>query len=535
MARNPKVELRGHEGQVVHPITDGDCVIFPSGETLSHKLSEQEEVMYAPEVTNSSPMFKVGEGDSSDYSANVLDGAYQEAVLKGQTYVNTIQEPSADVITLPTPFTEYERTQSKTFTEMQDGTFGLNLVGQSYVNCIQEPSEPSYVALGENLEFQNKKVEYTTDGQIKSAMLNGQTLVNLCTYSTKLVTLSKDNRTFNLISPNRTPLQKNKDYLLIIDILTLNAPVTTLGLRLQIADSYLTVSTKAGLTKYKFNSGDNQNLDLNGDNLRLYITPEDATDESFQCSFKDIMILEYQEGMENWDIPYFEGMQSVTMSTELENVCGRYNSSVAKNGKTFTVGSSSTRYLEIATSTNINNYNFKPNTKYLMQFKITNLNLDGLESLTLVFSNGTISQGNALFGDNSLVTINKNGIYRAILTTSNIISTSDFVIKGAINEWEDTTSTTRTLTISQIMCIEYQNGMENWDLPYFETTQLMKPLKVQSVNKNLFNINDVPSSYNEKKAKLTYSNGTITIASISDVGACYVGLDKYKIEKRCRI
>ena len=157
MARNPKVELRGHEGQVVHPITDGDCVIFPSGETLSHKLSEQEEVMYAPEVTNSSPMFKVGEGDSADYSANVLDGAYQEAVLKGQTYVNTIQEPSADVITLPTPFTEYERTQSKTFTEMQDGTFGLNLVGQSYVNCIQEPSKENYVVLGEALEFQNKK------------------------------------------------------------------------------------------------------------------------------------------------------------------------------------------------------------------------------------------------------------------------------------------------------------------------------------------------------------------------------------------
>ena len=109
MARNKKVEILSHDGQVLHPITDGDCVIFPDGETLARKLSEQEEVMYTPEVVNSSPMFKVGEGDSSDYSANVLDGAYQEAVLKGQTYVNTIQEPSADVITLPTPFTEYSQ------------------------------------------------------------------------------------------------------------------------------------------------------------------------------------------------------------------------------------------------------------------------------------------------------------------------------------------------------------------------------------------------------------------------------------------
>ena len=76
MARNKKVEILSHDGQVLHPITDGDCVIFPDGETLAHKLSEQEEVMYTPEVVNSSPMFKVGEGDSSDYSANVLDGAY---------------------------------------------------------------------------------------------------------------------------------------------------------------------------------------------------------------------------------------------------------------------------------------------------------------------------------------------------------------------------------------------------------------------------------------------------------------------------
>ena len=80
MARNKKVEILSHDGQALHPITDGDCVIFPDGETLTHKLSEDEAVMYTPEVVNSSPMFKVGEGDSSDYSANVLDGAYQEAV-----------------------------------------------------------------------------------------------------------------------------------------------------------------------------------------------------------------------------------------------------------------------------------------------------------------------------------------------------------------------------------------------------------------------------------------------------------------------
>ena len=35
--------------------------------------------------------------------------------------------------------------------------------------------------------------------------------------------------------------------------------------------------------------------------------------EQGNCYYNNIKIIEYQEGMENWDIPYFEGMQSVKM------------------------------------------------------------------------------------------------------------------------------------------------------------------------------------------------------------------------------
>lgn len=535
MARNPKVELRGHEGQVVHPITDGDCVIFPSGETLSHKLSEQEEVMYAPEVTNSSPMFKVGEGDSSDYSANVLDGAYQEAVLKGQTYVNTIQEPSADVITLPTPFTEYERTQSKTFTEMQDGTFGLNLVGQSYVNCIQEPSEPSYVALGENLEFQNKKVEYTTDGQIKSAMLNGQTLVNLInpksispntkiTTNTGYIIEGNDTAGSNIytnLAFNLKFSKPNTNYFVKWESATGNLNdgfarafeyTTNKALSNNLSLPYSSNNNYTSGNYFVFNSGDIS--DNNNLQIRFHLNgTSTSTTENCTLRLVGLIVCEYQEGMENWDIPYFEGVQSVTMSTELENVCSRYNSSAAKNGKTFTVGTWENRTLHLSTVDNIAKYNFKPNTKYLVQFKVTNLNLDGLDSITLIFSDSTIASGNSLFGEISDLPIAKNGIYRTVLTTTNVVSTSSFVIKGTKFEWEDTTSTSRTLTISQIMCIEYQNGMENWDLPYFETTQLMKPVKVKSNNKNLVDLssciyaqnkNNVETSYIKIKPNTTY-------------------------------
>ena len=541
MARNKKVEILSHSGQVLHPITDGDCVIFPDGETLARKLSEQEEVMYTPEVVNSSPMFKVGEGDSSDYSANVLDGAYQEAVLKGQTYVNTIQEPSADVITLPTPFTEYERTQSKTFTEMNSGTFGINLVGQSYVNSIQEPSKENYVALGEALEFQNKKVEYTSDGQIKSAMLNGMTLVNLARDSFKNIQVSTDETVtsgpismYNLQNFSWDAILKpNTKYNLRLickfisgDTLANNLKICWYnyenGVRTYLSETGM-YNFGNGIINITFTTPNNCNSITLALNRRTDNGKHTSTYEYSQG-----LLLEYQEGMENWEIPYFQGMQSVTMSTELENVCSRYNSSSAKNGKTFTVGSADSRTLKLSPVANISNYNFKQNTKYLLQFKITNLNLDGLNSITLYFSEGDISGGNALFGNlaNASMPITKNGIYRIVLTTSNIVNTSGFVIKGIGSQWENSTLASRKLTISNIMCIEYQNGMENWDLPYFETTQLMKPVKVQSVNKNLFNINDVPSSYSAAKATLTNNNGSISVTSTSENGACFIPLNR---------
>lgn len=537
MARNKKVEILSHDGQVLHPITDGDCVIFPDGETLTHKLSEDEAVMYTPEVVNSSPMFKVGEGDTSDYSASVLDGAYQEAILKGQTYVNTIQEPSADEITLPTPFTEYERTQSKTFTEMNSGTFGINLVGQSYVNSIQEPSKENYVALGEALEFQNKKVEYTNNGQIKSATLKGQTLVNVDSYyksdnisqyfyAQNIDSISNDgyiqltaNGTWrNAHTKFNGMLKPNTRYLFVVDIKTNTLADGTQPFRMLTdgtdsngnhnaafeGQALIINHGQTGLVKHIVTTKtDFSNTIVNS---RNYIS---NTVTSGKIVYRT-MLIEYQEGMENWDIPFFRGMQSVTMSTELENVCSRYNSSAAKNGKTFTTGSWENRNLYLAKTDDIAKYNFKPNTKYLMQFKITNLNLDGLSSLDIAFSDSTVATGNSLFGDNATVTIKSNGIYRGVFTTSNVISTSNFVIKGLKTQWEDTTSTTRKLTISQIMCIEYQNGMENWDLPYFETTQLMKPLKVQSINKNLFDTANMFSSYKTTISEVTTNSFRLT-------------------------
>lgn len=516
MARNKKVEILSNDKEVLHPMTDGDCVIFEDGQTLVQKLSEDDSVKYTPKIVNSSPMFKVGEGNTVDYSDNVLDGAYERATLQGQTYVNYIQESSADEVILPTPFTEYERTQHNTLTSDEEGTLGINLVGQSYVNALQHDSEEEFVVLGESLEFQEKKVEYTNEGQIKSAMLKGQTLVNLA--KTRFGTSGSNvNLTRTEVENGMTYTVPNQatGYITIrTDAHELLKPSTTYTILFEIVENTIqdyNGVTVCGKADSYFSRNENQlyhnsAFDLSVGKKRLVVTthnnistydgfgfgfpgfPRSGKEDAGVFTIKNVMVIEGDHS--NEDIPYFEGMQSVTVSTKLENLCHKYNGGLAKNGKTFTTNSLADRciklvdYKDSAEAT----YGMKPNTKYLVQFKISNLVLDGLQGIGLQFSVGESDSTNYLFKNstkNGLITA--NGIYRVVLTTTDLVSTSGVEIKGIGTEWESSRSILRSLKISEVMYVEYQNGMENWDLPYFEDYQVMKPIQVESVNKNLFN------------------------------------------------
>ena len=62
--------------------------------------------------------------------------------------------------------------------------------------------------------------------------------------------------------------------------------------------------------------------------------------------------------------------------------------------------------------------------------------------------------------------INSNGIYYMKIKSNTEVQNSPIFIKGLPSEWENSGSTARTLTISEVSMYEYQEGMENWDLPY---------------------------------------------------------------------
>ena len=143
MATKPKTQIMSHDNMVMSPITKASNVLFEDGKTAQDKLEDNVEKSFTPSIENSSSMFKVGQGDNVDYSGNVIDGAYEECVLKGRSLVNCIQEPSSKDVILPYEFTEG---QYVTIDDTKDsGALGVELKGQTLVNLVVGGNERKQV------------------------------------------------------------------------------------------------------------------------------------------------------------------------------------------------------------------------------------------------------------------------------------------------------------------------------------------------------------------------------------------------------
>ena len=222
-------------------------------------------------------------------------------------------------------------------------------------------------AIGEfnylDYEGQNITALDTLAGQAKNAVVEGQTLVNLykITESTPY-TYKKGSSPLSKLTVN---LLANKTYLILLDFSTVDKdgkekleffPMSTFidGTRKQ--ESNFSIG-KNGRFTYKYTPSKDviSYMIIIGQNNFEYNNPT--------VVLKSAMIIEYQEGMENWDIPYFEGMTSVkapvlkSVGKNLVNVdrytlsCG---SGVALNGHKNTVITK--------------NIKVKPNTTYTFSY-----------------------------------------------------------------------------------------------------------------------------------------------------------------------
>ena len=152
-------------------------------------------------------------------------------------------------------------------------------------------------------EGQHITANDTIEGRAKSAILTGQTLVN----TLKTTSLVTSHETYLISILFFEYVLPSGDYIILLPH-HINQEVRV-DINLIGGGWVKSFSNKSESSKsyIKFTLEDGQRVS------QIYGSRADGYTEDNSKALTNIMVLKYQDGMENWDIPYFEGMTSVKM------------------------------------------------------------------------------------------------------------------------------------------------------------------------------------------------------------------------------
>lgn len=302
---NDKVTMYNTKAKKVNEGTvEGNTMVNIVGDEVINTTINSDDTL--SEATYEAPALQTGVytvcNDGSDFKVNGVN--YSHGITE-QTFVNT----STKVIDIPNGYSV-------------GGFEKLEIQGETLENILPDPTLRNSM---ENKSMQKFNDGYDTvnvvDGVAKSAILKGQTLVNLAPISYNFagvnlsdeVTLKANQNTANADS-------RIKEFNIVYDL----KPNTTYALSLFITElqninglhTYLTYNTGEatygivrGLTSVGRHIVTFTTDSRLGRKLGIYLSQ--SNDETISAKIKEVMLFEYQDGMENWDIPYFEGMESV--------------------------------------------------------------------------------------------------------------------------------------------------------------------------------------------------------------------------------
>lgn len=196
------------------------------------------------------------------------------------------------------------------------GLAKLDEIEATYENDTYTPTitvkNKSSVKTGEGDE-----VDYSAnvmDGPAKSAILSGNTLVNLVQKRSSdfTVNLEAGKNAWSNYCDLKQTLVAGKKYFIAVTVSenTMTTGSQTLylnnGNNKDNQYSVMVMNRKKGYLTSVFTA--------NFNTLKsVFVARESHTTDGILTIKNDMILCEYQEGMENWDIPYFEGMQSVKM------------------------------------------------------------------------------------------------------------------------------------------------------------------------------------------------------------------------------
>lgn len=338
----------------------------------------------------------------------------------------------------------------------------LELSGNTLVNCVLEDTEnDDYTSFDKDYSGTSFTINGTSEGAIKSAILSGNTLVNLAKY--ELSTSSSE-----ILCYQDDNLQKNNTVYTLVNLTDKQITFNTYANSSWRGFETVEANSKRLLTLNDFTINEVIGRTANG---------WDKTTETKKF-LKGYMIIEGD--YTNVDIPFFEGMQSVKNSQTLVNLLKvNKDNYIINQPQNWSIEDG---YFKCVSSTSWHtitdrfNNMIKPSTKYLIVVEIKENTLD----IDVIFD----SYGTVLNSSTTYLSFNSNevGIKKAVITTpSTIDSTKNGLFRMPINVPNE-----GSILKFRVMAIPYQDGMENWDIPYFEGMQSVKLPVLKVTGKNLF-------------------------------------------------
>ena len=212
---------------------------------------------------------------------------------------------------------------------------------------------------GDSVDFSDSAY----DGAYKSAILKGMTLVNCykITESTPY-TYKKGSSPLSKLTVN---LSANKTYLILLDFSTVDKdgkekinfyPISTFTDETTKQESNFAINGN-GRFVYKYTPSKDVK------DYRLVIGQNNFENNNPTVVLESVMIIEYQQGMENWDIPYFEGMQSVRMPVLCTTGKNLFDKSKVKYNTTIIAGNGQEEANNLYMSSDF--ISVKPNENYI--------------------------------------------------------------------------------------------------------------------------------------------------------------------------
>lgn len=253
-------------GDTIYPKTKASVV--------SHEHTNIEETLYEAKqtpatITQTSVVDRVGLGDDIDLSFCAQEGFYENASLTGNSSVNLIQESSKKEIILPYTFGDNRHVVIED-TRESGAIHNITMKGQTLVNLFdgRKMAEESYYTY-ENLVLTNAT--------------------------------GADGSAWNEKASLSDQIKPNTKYLIMCKNVANNSGKLSLNIR--VDETSFIVSTT---------------VNPKGEYISVVTTPENVVGLRIKLTGTTkaqmmLNIIEYQEGMENWKIPYFEGIQSVNL------------------------------------------------------------------------------------------------------------------------------------------------------------------------------------------------------------------------------